>query len=180
MVSLFRAKWLFPCIFFLSIPSSINAIECSKSSGNACRIQVTAVINNGCFISNTNPINLGVLDFGSVSAFTAEPIDKSLYINLGLHVQCTPGTSLQMSFDGGDWLSNATRRLERSGNYLNYKIYSDISRTSEIGVNNPIPINIPIQNTSDEIKFNVYGTVFLSGQSPPGSYHDTLRVTFTY
>lgn len=68
----------------------------------------------------------------------------------------------------------------QSGNSLQlpYRIYSDAAHTSEILVNQTVPLNIA--GTNNNIILPIYGVLQLNGFSPSGSYTDTLTVTLTW
>lgn len=164
------------CLFTHNV--SAASVDC-LGSAFYCAFDVNATIEPGCFLSGTvNGGLIGNLDFGSFSVFSTSVAQASLVKNTGVTLQCTPGTSVTMSIDGGQNF-NSGRRLKRSSGtqMIPYALYFDAANQVPINVNTPIPLTVA---NDFNVTIPIYARTQLTGSSLPGTYNDTLRITFSW
>ncbi len=141
--------------------------------------QVSASIVNGCVISGTNIGVLGTLNFGTLPGVGSSTAYASFVQNSSIVLSCTPGTTLDMSIDGGSNFSSASRNLKVTGNtnLVPYSLFSDTSYTTSIPVNQNITVSY---SNANNIVLPIYGRLSISGSNLAGTYTDTLTVTLSW
>lgn len=144
-------------------------------------LDVGATITPGCIIGEANNGGvLGSLNFGNwPGTATATPV-ASLVAGQSITLTCTPGTTLQISIDGGQHYTNSRNlAVENNNTLIAYHLYNSNEMTagSEIAVNSPFSLNI----TSDEgVVLPVYARAQLEVLTPAGIYTDTLNITLSW
>ncbi|MGS0893973.1 Csu type fimbrial protein [Burkholderia stagnalis] len=142
---------------------------------------VSAQIVAGCGVAGGGAgtgLDFGTLDFGAYPAIAAGPATATSG-GSALQIECSPGTTLKMSVDGGIHPTggNTQRNLANAGNTLiAYRLYADAGRTIALAVGQPV--SIP---ASGVVSLPIYGALTLpGGATPPGTYTDTAQVTLSY
>ncbi|AUX71493.1 spore coat U domain-containing protein [Erwinia pyrifoliae] len=140
---------------------------------------VNAAIVNGCVISGTNTGVYGALNFGSLPAIGTYSANASLVQNATITLACTPGTTLNMSINGGSHFASSSRNLQRTGgtNLVAYSLYSNAGLTTAIPVNQNVTLSY---SNANNIILPVYGHLQVTGVNTAGSYTDTLTVTLSW
>jgi spore coat protein U-like protein len=144
-------------------------------------VTVTAQIVTGCGVTNGSggALNFGTVDFGSHSAVAAGAVSAALVGNSSVQIQCSPGTSVTMSVDGGLSANGGggQRNLRGPGSVLlAYQLFRDAGHTQTLGVAQAV--SIPASGT---FSLPIYASLSLPGRGiPAGTYTDTLQVTLTY
>lgn len=145
---------------------------------------VGATVQNGCLVAGspgqTTGLVFGALNFGSFSALSAGLQAAALGPAGGSQalLQCTAGTSVQLTIDGGLHALAGQRRLSNgNGFFLPYTLV-----LTTLG-NLPVPANQPIGLAlgSSPQPLPLSGTVLLPGLGAgAGIYSDTLQVTVSW
>lgn len=142
--------------------------------------RVSALVVAGCVISSVSKGVFGKLDFGTQSGVARGMISTRFVPNAGFTLSCTPGTTLNMSIDGGSHYS-VTRNLKlvNDNAVIGYQIFTGASLhgASAIPVNQSVGLNYSNANT---ITLPVYGLLQLNKAAPAGTYTDTLMVTLNW
>ena len=136
---------------------------------------VSATITPGCLVSG-GVTNYGNLAFGSYSALaTSAP---SVALSSGVTLQCTPGVALSMTVDGGLYNSSGRRMQLNSGTAkVAYQLFSDAAFSQSIGVSQSVSV---AYGDANNIVLPIYGRVQLPGNTPGGTYSDTLQVQLSW
>lgn len=140
--------------------------------------QVSASVVAGCQVQGGGV--LGTLDFGTRSAIGGPLAVAAFTQNSAVSIACTPGTTLNMSIDGGSHYTT-TRNLRRSNGLdkVAYRLFTSPAYTaaSEIPVNQNVTVSF---NNAANITLPVYGLVRLNGFQRAGTYTDVLSVTLSW
>ncbi|MFU9135444.1 spore coat U domain-containing protein [Erwinia tasmaniensis] len=142
--------------------------------------EVSASIVNGCVISGTNTGVFGSLNFGTLPGVGSRSASTSLAQNAALTLACTPGTTLNLSIDGGAHYST-TRNMQvaNNTNLVGYTLYTSANHTAASAI--PVSQNVALAfSNANNITLPVYGLVQLSGVNRAGTYSDTLTVTLSW
>lgn len=142
--------------------------------------QVAASIVNGCVISGTNTGVFGALNFGTYSGVETRSVSASYVQSSSINLACTPGTTLNMSIDGGSNYST-TRNLKVANfsNLVAYQIYTSSSHSAASAI--PVNQNIALSySNANNITLPIYGLLQLNGVTRAGVYSDTLTVTLSW
>lgn len=164
-------------IFGLCVSFFVNAD--TITAPNSTTINLTII--NSCKLNGaTGPttINLGTLNFGSVSGLTTNIDSQTLGIN-GIRVSCTPGTPIAIKINQGLHGTGTTRYMRKPAPSVNlsYQVYTDEARTQPW--NNNLGLSHSFTNNT-EVSFPIYGRVFAQTTPSAGVYTDTLTVTVEY
>jgi spore coat protein U-like protein len=142
---------------------------------------VSAQIVAGCGVVDggaTSGLNFGTIDFGTYPSVQTGPV-SGVTSGASLRIECSRGTNLLVTIDGGVHASgaNAQRHLSNSGGtFIEYRLYEDAAHTRTFAVGQPV--SIPVTGTLD---LPIYGALTLpGGNTPPGTYTDTAQVTLSY
>ncbi len=108
--------------------------------------------------------NYGNLDFGSQSALATNTVQVQL--SGGVQLQCTPGVTLSMSIDGGQYNSNG-RHLQLDGGSARvaYQLFSDAAFSERLGIGQNVAV---AYSDANDIRLPIYGQVQLPGNQPGG------------
>ncbi len=142
--------------------------------------QVSASIINGCVISGTNTSVFGSLDFGTQPGVGSVSTGASYIQSTTLTLACTPGTTLNMSINGGSNYSN-TRNLKVADNtdLVAYTLYTSATYSAASAL--PVSQNVALTySNANNITLPIYGLLQLSGVRRAGTYSDTLTVTLNW
>ncbi|AZP71610.1 SCPU domain-containing protein [Pseudomonas poae] len=164
-----RVRWaaLAVCIGW-GMPVSLLAVT-SQS------FQVSATITPGCLVASGGT-NYGSLAFGSYSALATSTASVALTSSVVL--QCTPGVTLSMTVDGGLYNSGGRRMQLNSGTAkVAYQLFRDAAFSQSLGISQSVSI---VYSNANNITLPIYGRVQLPGNTPGGTYSDTLQVQLTW
>ena len=136
---------------------------------------VSATITPGCLVV-TGGTNYGSLAFGSYSALaTSTP---SVALTSSVVLQCTPGVALSMTVDGGLYNSSGRRMQLDSGTAkVAYQLFRDAALSQSLGISQSVSV---AYSNANNITLPIYGRVQLPGNTPGGTYSDTLQVQLTW
>ncbi|KAB0503271.1 spore coat protein [Pseudomonas lini] len=137
--------------------------------------QVSATVTATCLVMGGNS-NYGNLDFGSQSALATNTVQVQL--SGGVQLQCTPGVTLSMSIDGGQYNSNG-RHLQLDGGSARvaYQLFSDAAFSERLGIGQNVAV---AYSDANDIRLPIYGQVQLPGNQPGGIYSDVLQVQLSW
>ncbi|RON27410.1 spore coat protein [Pseudomonas lini] len=137
--------------------------------------QVSATVTAACLVSG-GVSNDGNLDFGSQSALATNTVQVQL--SGGVQLQCTPGVTLSMSIDGGQYNSNG-RHLQLDGGSARvaYQLFSDAAFSERLGIGQSVAV---AYSDANDIRLPIYGQVQLPGDQPGGIYSDVLQVQLSW
>lgn len=145
---------------------------------------VGATVQNGCLVAGnptqTTGLVFGLLAFGSWSALTTGSQTVVLGPSGGSQalLQCTAGTTVQLTLDGGLHALGAQRRLANGGGYfLPYTLSLTTSGNQPVLPN--IPVGVALGTTAQALPLQ--GTVLMPGLGlGAGTYSDTVQVTVSW
>lgn len=166
------------------------ALACSCVTVPAATIPTTAVfsvgatVQNGCLVdgnpTQTTGLVFGLLAFGSWSALTTGSQTVVLGPAGGSQalLQCTAGTTVQLTLDGGLHALGTQRRLANGGGYfLPYTLSLTTSGNQPVLPNTPI--GMAMGSTAQPLPLQ--GTVVMPGLGLwAGTYSDTVQVTISW
>ncbi|MGF6096521.1 Csu type fimbrial protein [Pseudomonas sp. 18175] len=136
---------------------------------------VSATITPGCLVV-TGGTNYGSLAFGSYSALATSTASVALTSSVVL--QCTPGVALSMTVDGGLYNSSGRRMQLDSGTAkVAYQLFRDAALSQSLGISQSVSV---AYSNANNITLPIYGRVQLPGNTPGGTYSDTLQVQLTW
>ena len=144
---------------------------------------VGATIARGCQVasnpSQVSGLQIGRLDFGLHPALRAGNVSMPLASSANQSlVQCTPGTTMQVTVDAGLNASGQQRRLHNgNGTYLAYALFMTGSGNPPLVPGAPLNLTLGASPTA----LPVMGMVTLPGSGVvAGTYTDTVRVTLSW
>ena len=136
---------------------------------------VSATITPGCLVV-TGGTNYGSLAFGSYSALATST--SSVALTSSVVLQCTPGVALSMTVDGGLYNSSGRRMQLDSGTAkVAYQLFRDAALSQSLGISQSVSV---AYSNANNITLPIYGRVQLPGNTPGGTYSDTLQVQLTW
>ncbi|MGO4100293.1 Csu type fimbrial protein [Pseudomonas sp. TAF7] len=137
--------------------------------------QVSATVTAGCLVIG-GVSNYGDLDFGTQSALATNTVQVQL--SSGVQLQCTPGVTLNMSIDGGQYNSSG-RHLQLNGGSARvaYQLFSDAAFSESLGIGQSVAV---AYSDANNIRLPIYGQLQLPGDQPGGIYSDVLQVQLSW
>lgn len=137
--------------------------------------QVSASVVAGCLVVG-GVSNYGSLNFGSRSALSTATVQAAL--SAGVQLQCTPGVSLNMTVDGGQYHSSGRHLQLNSGTArVAYSLFRDAAYSQSLGVGQSVAVTY---SDANNIRLPIYGQVVLPGNQPGGTYSDVLQVQLSW
>jgi spore coat protein U-like protein len=142
--------------------------------------QVTASVVNGCVVSGTNPGVFGTLDFGTQPGVGSSSVSAAFVQSTTITLACTPGTTLNMSINGGsNYGSSRNLKVANNTNLVAYSLYTNASHSAASAI--PVNQNVALTySNANNITLPIYGLLQLSGVNRAGTYSDTLTVTLSW
>jgi spore coat protein U-like protein len=137
--------------------------------------QVSATVTPGCLVVG-GVANYGSLNFGSRSALATGTVQVAL--SGGVQLQCTPGVTLNMSVDGGQYNSSGRHmQLTGASNRVAYQLFRDTAYSQALGVGQSVAV---AYTDANNIRLPIYAQVQLPGNQPAGTYNDVLQVQLSW
>ncbi len=162
------------CVAHALVICGLNIAEAATATNSANN---TATVNAACQTPTT-----ATLSFGNYSPLANTTADSTTTIN----IKCTNTTSItSVALSSGSSGNVSARQMQMTGatsNKLNYQLYMDSARTQVWGTSGSnLYTGLTGAGLNTNVTLTVYGTI-LAGQqtAKPGSYSDTITVTFTY
>lgn len=164
-----RAGWA-ACVVCIGWGMPVSLLAVTSQS-----FQVSATITPGCLVVGGGT-NYGSLAFGTYSALATST--ASVALTGGVTLQCTPGVALSMSVDGG-LHNNSGRRMQlNSGTaQVAYQLFRDAAFSQSLGITQSVSV---AYTNAASITLPIYGRVQLPGNTPGGTYSDTLQVQLSW
>jgi len=165
-------------------PQAVAAAQAATPIPTSATFSVNAVVTAGCLVvgnpAQTTGVGFGMLDFGTHSALMTGQATASLSMGAGsmAQVQCTPGTAVNLTLDGGLHAQGGQRRLKAaSGHYLPYTLYTSSSMATPLAPG----VGVPVDASTGPTNLPVFGVATPGGAGlPAGQYSDTVQVTFSW
>ncbi|VVP65712.1 hypothetical protein PS918_00191 [Pseudomonas fluorescens] len=137
--------------------------------------QVSATVTPGCLVVG-GVSSYGSLNFGSRPAQATGTVQVAL--TGGVQLQCTPGVTLNMSVDGGQYNSGGRHlQLTTGSNRLAYQLFRDAAFSQSLGIGQSVAVSY---SNANNISLPIYGQVQLPGNQPVGTYSDVLQVQLSW
>ena len=96
----------------------------------------------------------------------------------GVQLQCTPGVTLNMSVDGGQYNNSGRHMQINSGSArVAYALFSDAAYSQSLGIGQSVAV---AYSDANNISLPIYGQVQLPGNQPGGTYSDVLQVQLSW
>ena len=158
----------------MALPSAAQSVFSASGELQVKITLVAACIVNGELTSNNdNDIDFGTLDFGEhTTFFDTAAGTASGGTNGNFNINCTPGFTPKLTFDGGDNVTHAvspgTRAMKAGSQYVSYALFNNTTA---------IPIDQAINVTSEP--FNINGIAYGGTGLNAGTYTDTVTITLT-
>jgi len=137
--------------------------------------QVSATVTPGCLVVG-GVSNYGSLNFGNRSALSTSTVQVAL--TGGVQLQCTPGVTLNMTVDGGQYNSSGRHlQLSTGSNRVAYQLFRDAAFSQVLGIGQSVAV---AYGDANNIRLPIYGQVQLPGNQPGGTYSDVLQVQLSW
>lgn len=145
------------------------------SAATSQNFQVSATVTAGCLVVG-GVSSYGSLNFGNRSALATGTVQVAL--SGGVQLQCTPGVTLNMSVDGGQYNSGGRHmQLNTGSNRVAYQLFRDAAFSQTLGVGQSVAV---AYSDANNISLPIYGQVQLPGNQPAGTYSDVLQVQLSW
>lgn len=132
----------------------------------AAQLEVTATLPDSCTVGG------GTLAFGEINPSATTPLADAT-----INVECTANATVHIALDGGLYytLGSNGRAMKRSSSddYLDYKLYTNASYSSEWAKDLATPHNVFVGDNS----ITIYGKIDSPQTKPGGDYSDTVQIT---
>jgi len=142
--------------------------------------QVSATVVNGCLVSGTNTGVFGSLDFGTQPGVGSRSVSASYVQSSTVNLACTPGTTLNMSINGGgNYGTSRNLKVANNSDLVAYTLYTSATHSAASAI--PVNQNLALTySNANNITLPIYGLLQLSGVNRAGTYSDTLTVTLSW
>lgn len=142
--------------------------------------QVSATVVNGCLISGTNTGVFGALDFGTQPGVGSRSVSASYVQSSTINLACTPGTTLNMSINGGgNYGTSRNLKVANNTDLVAYTLYTSATHSAASAI--PVNQNVALTySNANNITLPIYGLLQLGGVNRAGTYSDTLTVTLSW
>ncbi len=163
----------------ISLALLIAAPETAPAATSTGNLTVQVTITAGCSVSGTT------LNFGSNNGNNL--LAAQITATANLSVTCTTGSPYSVGLDNGLNASGSQRRMQSSGQFLNYNLFTDAAGLVPWSAGSTPTTCATLTNcvlgtgTGTAQTITVYGRIPITASSPaPGSYTDTVTITVTY
>lgn len=166
---------------FLALLGSAPTRAATQVPGSA-NFMVSATVSSGCWVvgnaAQTSGIGFGKLDFGSHPAIQAGNYDAAVGLaGSPAQLQCTPGSTVTMTIDGGQNAQGSQRRMRFGSHYLPYTLTTQPGGGSVVAPG----VGVSVDASAGPTRVPVYGRATAPGSGlPAGQYTDTLQVVFSW
>lgn len=142
--------------------------------------QVNATVVNGCLVSGSNTGVFGSLDFGTQPGVGSRSVSASYVQSSTINLACTPGTTLNMSINGGgNYGTSRNLKIANNSDLVAYTLYTSATHSAASAI--PVNQNVALTySNANNITLPLYGLLQLSGVNRAGTYSDTLTVTLSW
>lgn len=179
------------CVAAMAALSAVAALAMQGLAAQAATVptsptfSVTASVVQGCIVfgdsSRTSAIPFGAINFGTHPALGTGTVNAMASASMGstqAQLLCTPGTTVQVSVDGGQHLQGTQRRMSDGlGRFIAYSL------ALVKGTPAPLAPNASVGLTMDGTPtvLPIRGTVALPGTgTASGIYTDSVQVLVSW
>ena len=160
---------------------ALLAFPCVARAETQKSFTVGADIAAGCAVTADGSGYWGQINLGSINGATGGTTNANLLNSgvSGLNINCTPGTTVNVSADNGDHALAGTRRLVHATNaasFVSYALYANGSATP--WTTQSIALIFPV-GTSQKF-LPVSAQAIVAAATRAGNYSDTVRVTVAW
>lgn len=137
--------------------------------------QVSATVTAGCLVVG-GVTQYGSLEFGTTSALSTSTVQVAL--SSGVQLQCTPGVTMNMTVDGGQYNNSGRHMQLNSGSArVAYQLFRDAAYSQALGISQSVSV---AYTDASNISLPIFGQVQLPGNVPGGTYSDVLQVQLSW
>lgn len=145
-------------------------------------LTVNATVEGACSIGDQtlNFGNISSINVGTAGTLESNTDHDSTAI---VAVICTSGTEGRVTLNDGSNKGATYRRMKYGTvDYIEYHLYNEATRTTEIAANNGATTAYTIIGDGTNKSFTVYGRILADALSnqPLGAYTDSVTMTITY
>lgn len=170
------------------VPLGVLCLACGGAFAQSVTGSVDASItlDSACEVNGstaTTGVDFGDLAFGNHSSLFVSADAEVVSAGNGISVQCTPGTDVTLTFDGGLHAADANaalglRAMEHTGgaSHVTYNLYGTAARDTPLAVGGSL--NLTADGTEQVVE--VFGRAFGEEGLAAGGYSDTIGVTLTF
>ena len=155
----------------------------AAADSTAGTIGVALTVTNACVVNGAQQVQTNAGSLGDIN-FPDQPgifgnVDGQMLGTLGaLQVLCSPGVAPALTIGSGANDAAGRRRMASNGNMLEYRLFSDPQRSSELAIGTRIALGTA---TTTPITVPIYARVTSGGSViAAGRYTDTVQVTLTW
>jgi len=166
--------------------ASLSAGSALAAGSLQGQMNVQITVGSGCTVTNgTNDGSnnaFGNLTFGSYADLANIVNGRSVGSGGGssFGVKCSQGTAYSVALDSGQNASGNQRRMQHNGEFVNYDLYQDTSRSQAWGNGSNGGTTLAGVGTGNNSELVVYGRVPAQTTPSPGTYLDTVQVTVAW
>lgn len=169
-----RCGPVYACFFVLPFGAAAFA-ETQKN------FTVSAVIATGCLIATNAGGRWGEISLGTVGGLASGTVEADLLNGAatGIQLDCTPGTSVNISADAGDHALAGIRQLAHStvgSSLIAYQLFANGGTTP--WTTQTVGLSFPVGTS--QLQLPVKARATLAAPMRGGAYSDTVRVTVTW
>lgn len=165
-----------------AVSAALTATPAAADS-TAGTIGVALTVTNACVVNGAQQVQSNAGSMGDIG-FPDQPgifgdVDGQLLGTLGaLQVLCSPGVTPALTIGPGANDQAGRRRMASNGDMLEYRLFSDPQRSSELAIGNRIALGAA---TTTPFTVPIYARVTSGGSViAAGHYTDTVQVTLTW
>jgi spore coat protein U-like protein len=162
---------IIPCIAVGAVGLALTGgVAYAATATSTFGVDVTIVAQ--CLINSASTLSFG----GSQGVLIANVDQTSTIV-----VQCTNTTTYDIGLDAGtgSGASVATRKLTGGGATINYRLYSEPTRSTVWG-NTVATDTVSATGNGAAQSYTVYGRIPAQTTPAPATYSDTITITVTY
>ncbi|KQN94315.1 hypothetical protein ASE95_05640 [Sphingomonas sp. Leaf231] len=165
--------------------AAFATIATSAGADTAGTIDVSLNVTSACVINGAAALQANAGTVGTLR-FPDQPgvfgtADAELVGAAGtgaMSVLCSPGVSPKLTIGSGSHDAAGRRQLAYNGMSVPYRLFTDASRTTEIGIGQQIALPVAT-NTAAVVP--IYSRISGAGYVlPAGAYVDTVQVTLSW
>jgi spore coat protein U-like protein len=172
---------------WLSALSAATIVAAGAQASVSGTMGVQLQLENGCIVSgSTDPlssVDFGTMDFGAAPTIFTEDLQAQSYISgTAVQLECSAGAALNILVGSGQNASGGVRRMASSGNYVQYRLYTQPNGGGVEYSATPTPLDVsalvPVGGGTFDLP--IYGVVAPQAGLVAGNYSDLVTITLTF